>query len=381
MQSFAIKQKWSLIKILTLGENQILTIMSKNSHIGRRAFLGTGLTAAASVAVGSPLYGTPAAGEMNLQKLKEQHPYNERTHLAMPTNAFGKTGFKVGILSLGGQATLEQAGTEEQSEKMINLAIDLGVNYIDTAASYGRGVSQKHIGMVMKTIRKEVWLSSKTHDRSYDGSMRLLEESLNSLQTDHLDMWQLHNVQRQDQVDQIFADDGALKALIKAKEEGVVRHLGVTGHYEPMILLECLNRFDFDAILLAVNAADVHYLSFKNYLLPEAQKKGVAIIGMKVATRGRMISTWTPPPLEEQPERMRTPLPGTITIKEALNYKMTLPVSTTILGVDNVEQIRENMQIASQFSPLTEQEMQALEFKTLPIARQGLYFRRWNLGA
>ena len=381
MQSFAIKRKWNLIKILTLGENQILTVMSKNSHIGRRAFLGTGITAAASVAVGSPLYGTPAAGELNLQKLKEQHPYNERTHLAMPTNAFGKTGFKVGILSLGGQATLEQAGTEEQSEKMINLAIDLGVNYIDTAASYGRGVSQKHIGMVMKTRRKEVWLSSKTHDRSYDGSMRLLEESLNSLQTDHLDMWQLHNVQRQDQVDQIFADDGALKALIKAKEEGVVRHLGVTGHYEPMILLECLNRFDFDAILLAVNAADVHYLSFKNYLLPEAQKKGVAIIGMKVATRGRMISTWTPPPLEEQPERMRTPLPGTITIKEALNYNMTLPVSTTILGVDNVEQIRENMQIASQFSPLTEQEMQALEFKTLPIARQGLYFRRWNLGA
>ncbi len=381
MQSFAIKQKWNLSKILTLGENQILTVMSKNSHIGRRAFLGTGLTAAASVAVGSPLYGTPAAGELNLQKLKEQHPYNERTHLAMPTNAFGKTGFKVGILSLGGQATLEQAGTEEQSEKMINLAIDLGVNYIDTAASYGGGVSQKHIGMVMKTRRKEVWLSSKTHDRSYDGSMRLLEESLNSLQTDHLDMWQLHNVQRQDQVDQIFADDGALKALIKAKEEGVVRHLGVTGHYEPMILLECLNRFDFDAILLAVNAADVHYLSFKNYLLPEAQKKGVAIIGMKVATRGRMISTWTPPPLEEQPERMRTPLPGTITIKEALNYNMTLPVSTTILGVDNVEQIRENMQIASQFSPLTEQEMQALEFKTLPIARQGLYFRRWNLGA
>jgi predicted aldo/keto reductase-like oxidoreductase len=381
MQSFAIKQKWNLIKMLTLGENQNIMDMSKNSHIGRRAFLGTGLTAAASVAVGNSFHGAPAPGALNLQKLKEQHPYNERTHLAMPTNAFGKTGFKVGVLSLGGQATLEQAGTEEQSEKMINRAIDLGVNYIDTAASYGKGVSQKHIGVVMKTRRKEVWLSTKTHDRSYDGSMRLLEESLNSLQTDHLDMWQLHNVQRQDQVDQIFADDGALKALIKAKEEGVVRHLGVTGHYEPMILLECLNRFDFDAILMAVNAADVHYLSFKNYLLPEAQKKGVAIIGMKVATRGRMISTWTPPPLEEQPERMRTPLPGTITIKEALNYNMTLPVSTTILGVDNLEQIEENMKIASEFSPLSDQEMQALEFKTLPIVRQGLYFRRWNLGA
>jgi predicted aldo/keto reductase-like oxidoreductase len=355
--------------------------MTEKSKIGRRAFLGTGITAAASMAVGQPFHGTPATGELNLQKLKSKHPYNERTHLAMPTNAFGKTGFKVGILSLGGQATLEQAGTEAQSEMMINRAIDLGINYIDTAASYGGGISQKNIGRVLKTRRKEVWISTKTHDRSYDGSMKLLEESLNSLQTDHLDMWQLHNVQRKDQVDKIFAEDGALKALIKAKEEGIVRHLGITGHYEPLILVDCLKRFAFDAILMALNAADVHYLSFKNYLLPEAQKKGVAIIGMKVATRGRMISTWTPPPLEEQPERMRTALPGTLTIKEALSYNMSLPVSTTILGVDNLEQIEENMKIAAQFSPLSEQEMQALEFKTLPIVRQGLYFRRWDLGA
>lgn len=355
--------------------------MIQKSKIGRRAFLGTGLAATASVVAGNSLYGTPASGELDLQKLKSEHPYNERTHLAMPTNAFGKTGFKVGILSLGGQATLEKEGTEEQSEKMINRAIDLGMNYIDTAASYGQGVSQKNIGRVLKSRRKEVWISTKTHDRSYDGSMRLLEESLISLQTDHLDLWQLHNVQRRDQVDKIFAEDGALKALVKAREEGVVRHLGITGHYEPLILLECLNRFPFDSILMALNAADVHYLSFKKYLLPEALKQGVAIIGMKVATRGRMISTWTPPPLEEQPERMRTALPGTLTIKEALSYNMSLPVSTTILGVDNLEQIEENMKIAGQFSPLSDQEMQALEFKTLPIVRQGLYFRRWNLGA
>ncbi|MGC9341898.1 MAG: aldo/keto reductase [Bacteroidales bacterium] len=355
--------------------------MNQKSKIGRRAFLGTGLTAAASVVVGNSLHGVPAGEELDLQKLKDEHPYNERTHLAMPTNAFGKTGFKVGILSLGGQATLEQKGTEDQSVEMINRAIDLGINYIDTAASYGGGVSQKHIGMVMKTRRKEVWLSTKTHDRSYDGSMRLLEESLNSLQTDHLDLWQLHNIQRQDQVDKIFAEDGALKALIKAKEEGVVRHLGITGHYEPLILVQCIKRFNFDAILMALNAADVHYLSFKDYLLPEAQKQGIAIIGMKVATRGRMISTWSPPPLDQQPERMRTPLPGTLTIKEALSYNMSLPVSTTILGVDNIEQIEENMKIASQFSPLSEQEMREMEFKTLPIVRQGLYFRRWNLGA
>jgi aryl-alcohol dehydrogenase-like predicted oxidoreductase len=299
----------------------------------------------------------------------------------MPTNSFGKTGYKVGILSLGGQATIEKEGTEEESENIVNRAIDLGVNYIDTAAAYGRGRSQKNIGRVMRTRRNEVFLASKTHDRSYDGSMRLLEESLNSLQTDHLDLWQLHNVQRQDQVDKIFAEDGALKALVKAREEGMVKHLGITGHYEPLILQQCLNRFDFDAILMALNAADVHYLSFKKYLLPLALEKGIAIIGMKVATRGRMISNWTPPPLEDQPERMRTPLPGTITIDEALKYNMSLPVSTTIIGVDNVAQIEHNVKIASEFSPLSEMEMARLEFKTLPIVRQGLYFRRWDLGA
>jgi predicted aldo/keto reductase-like oxidoreductase len=314
-------------------------------------------------------------------KKNDENPFNPVTYSAMPTRSFGKTGFKVGILSLGGQATLEMQGTEEESEKIINRAIDLGVNYIDTAASYGRGQSQLNIGRVMKTRRNEVWLSTKTHDMTYDGSMRLLEESLKNLQTDHLDLWQLHNVQRQDQIDQIFASDGAIKALEKAKSEGIVRHLGITGHFEPIVLKNAIENYPFDAILMALNAADPHYLSFKKYLLPVAQKLGIAIIGMKVATRGRMISTWAPPPIEDQPERMATKRPGTITIKEALTYNMSLPVSTTIIGVDNVAQIEENIKIASEFSPLAEAEMEEIEYKTLPIVRQGLYFRRWDLGA
>ncbi|MDD4109002.1 MAG: aldo/keto reductase, partial [Prolixibacteraceae bacterium] len=314
-------------------------------------------------------------------KKNDQNPFNPVTYSAMPTRSLGKTGYKVGILSLGGQATLEIKGREEESEKIINRAIDLGINYIDTAASYGRGVSQLNIGRVMKTRRNEVWLSTKTHDRTYDGSMRLLEESLKNLQTDHIDTWQLHNIQRQDQMDQIFAKDGAIKALEKAKSEGVVRYLGITGHFEPLVLLKAIKDYPFDSILLAVNAADVHYLSFKNYLLPEAQKLGVAIIGMKVTTRGRMLSTWTPPSPEEQPERLRTAKPGTINIKEALTYNMSLPVSTTIIGVDSIEQIEENVQIASEFSTLSNSEMADIEYKTLPIVRQGLYFRRWDLGA
>lgn len=349
--------------------------------INRRTFLGNGAAAAAMVTVGKPF---APEGNDRLVPLKKNNedPFNPVTYNAMPTRSFGKTGYKVGILSLGGQATLEIKGMEDESEKIINRAIDLGINYIDTAASYGQGVSQLNIGRVMKTRRGEVWLSTKTHDRTYDGSMRLLEESLKNLQTDHLDLWQLHNVQRQDQVDQIFGANGAIKALEKAKSEGVVRYLGITGHFEPLVLDEAIRRYPFDSILLAVNAADVHYLSFKNYLLPEAQKKGIAIVGMKVTTRSRILSTWTPPPPEEQTDaRLRTPKSGTITIREALSYNMSLPVSTTIIGVDSVAQIEENVKIASEFTPLSEAQMEEIELKTLPVVRQALYFRRWDLGA
>jgi aryl-alcohol dehydrogenase-like predicted oxidoreductase len=352
----------------------------EKKNINRRTFLGTGLAAAATVTVGN----TFLPEEMNKAipvKKNDEHPFNPVTYSAMPTRSFGKTGYKVGVLSLGGQATLEIKGREEESEKIINRAIDLGINYIDTAASYGQGVSQLNIGRVMKTRRGEVWLSTKTHDRTYDGSMRLLEESLKNLQTDHLDTWQLHNVQRQDQVDEIFSDKGAIKAMEKAKAEGIVRHLGITGHFEPLVLLEAIKRYPFDSILLAVNAADIHYLSFKNYLLPEAQKMGLAIIGMKVTTRSRMLSSWTPPPLDQQTDaRLRTPKPGTISIQEALTYNMSLPVSTSIIGVDSVAQIEENVRIASGFSPLSQIQMEEIEFKTLPIVRQGLYFRRWDIG-
>lgn len=350
----------------------------ESGRLNRRQFLNKGVMTTA-VAMGSAVTASQRA-EATPVKQNKKHPYNPRTHQVMPTRNLGKTGYQVGILSLGGQATVERKGMEEEAVAILDRAIELGVNYIDTAASYGGGISQIHIGKVMKKRRHEVYLASKTHDRSYDGSMKLLDQSLKSLQTDHLDCWQLHNIQRKDQMDQIFAKDGAIHALKKAKEEGMVRFLGVTGHYEPLILVEMLKRFEFDTLLLALNAADAHYLSFIKYLLPEAQKQNVGTIGMKVATRGRMLSCWNPPPLEEQPKRMATQLKGTVSIQEALSYNMTLPVSTTIIGYDNVRQVEENIKIASEFSPLTDEEMAALEYKTLPIVRQGLYFRRWDLG-
>ena len=349
-------------------------------RMSRRQFIGGGIAATVALASGEAA-AVPEQAKTPAKKSAKEHPYNSRTHHAMPTRNLGKTGYQVGIFSLGGQATLEIQGTEKESVAIVSRALDLGVNYIDTAAAYGGGVSETHIGHVMKDRRGEAFLASKTNDRTYDGSMRLLEKSLKQLQTDHLDLWQLHNVRTRDELSAIFAPDGALKALQKAREEGRVRFLGITGHYEPLVLADAINRFGFDTILMAVNAADTHYLSFRRYLLPVAQQKGMGIIGMKLATRGRMLSSWTPPPLESQPERLRTPKPGTITMRESLFYNCTLPLSTNIVGVDTLQQLEENVRWASEFSPLSAAEMEAIEDKTLPIVRQGLYFRRWDLGA
>ena len=163
--------------------------------------------------------------------------------------------------------------------------------------------------------------------------------------------------------------------------EGAVRFLGITGHFEPLVLVNAVKRYKFDTILMALNAADTHYLSFIKYLLPEAQNLDLGIIGMKVATRGRVLSTWEPPPLEQQPERLRTKLRGALTMKEALSYNMSLPVSTTIVGVDNIEQLERNVKWAPEVSRLSEDQMRELECRMLPVGRQALYFRRWDLGA
>jgi predicted aldo/keto reductase-like oxidoreductase len=212
--------------------------------------------------------------------------------------------------------------------------------------------------------------------------MTLLEQSLKRLNTDHLDLWQLHNVQRKEELETIFGKDGAIHALQKAREQKMVRFLGITGHFEPLVLAEGLERFPFDTILMALNAADVHYLSFIRHLLPLAQKKGIGIIGMKVTTRSRILSTWDPPPLDQQPDaRLRTAKRGTLTMREAMLYNMSLPVSTTIVGCDNPEQVEENVKWASEWTAMSDEQMREIEHKTLPIVRQALYFRRWDLGA
>jgi aryl-alcohol dehydrogenase-like predicted oxidoreductase len=288
----------------------------------------------------------------------------------MPERPLGKTGYKVRIFSLGGQAALETAGMHDESMAIINRAIDLGVNYIDTAAAYGRdrnvqprwesnGISQTNIGEVMKTRRKEVFLASKTDDRTRDGSLRLLEQSLKLLNTDHLDLWQLHNVQRDDQLEQIFGKDGAIEALLKARDEKMVRFLGITGHFDPAVLTKGIERFPFDAILLALNPADKHHLPFASSVLSVANKKNMGVIGMKIPARDRLF----------KPD-------GITTIKGPMTYVLTLPVSTVIIGCKTVKQLEENVEIAKGFTPMPATEMAKLEQVTSTIVPDALWFRK-----
>lgn len=299
---------------------------------------------------------------------------------AMPTRPLGRTGHQVGLFSLGGQGIIEQANVEDMAIAVVRRALELGVNYIDTAPRYTAGAreSEKHIGKALGMDRQRVFLATKTHDRSRDGSLKLLDESLDLLRTDHVDLWQLHNIQHQEEIEQIFAPGGALEALIQAREDGRTRFVGLTGHFDPAPLLEGLRRFDFDCILMALNAADPHCASFAAQLLPTAVAKQMGIIAMKVPARSRILSTWTPPPEAEQNPWAVARRPGTITMQEALHYVWTHPVSTAIVGCDHPGQVEANVAAAQCFTPVAAADMQEIEARTAPIARQALYFRHWG---
>jgi aryl-alcohol dehydrogenase-like predicted oxidoreductase len=341
---------------------------------GRREFLKLGATAVGGAAAGTGLGASAlAAGPPPL-------PKNPRTPLAMPTRNLGRTGYSVGVFSLGGQAAVEQPNHEAAAVAIVEKALDLGVNYVDTAARYGGDTpwSQTYIGQVMKRRRGEAFLATKTHDRTRDGSLKLLEQSLKLLQTDHLDLWQIHNLQAMEQVEQIFRPDGAVKALQEAKEQGIVRHIGVTGHADPTVLIEAIGRAPFDTLLLALNAADPHHLSFRERLLPLAVEKEMGIIAMKIPARGRLLSGFTPPPEGSPGRRPQDRGPGTLKMGEALRYVLSLPVSTVIVGCDSVAQLEENVRLAREFNPLSGAQMAALEEKAKPVHEQALFFRRWT---
>jgi aryl-alcohol dehydrogenase-like predicted oxidoreductase len=324
-----------------------------NTPLNRREFLRIAAGSAAALGAAS-----------TLQPLSS---FAETTAAAapMPTRPLGRTGFQVPLFSLGGQGLLEHPGHTDEAVAIINRALDLGVKYCDTAHWYGGGSSESYYGEALKTRRNEIYLATKSGERSYDGAMRDLETSLKRLQTDRLDCWQMHHVRNQDDVEKIFAPNGALKAFLKARDEKITRFIGITGHLNPFVLKDAIGRFNFDTILMALNAADKNLpgpgneSSFIENLLPAAVDKKLGIIGMKVPAIGRIF----------QPG-------GVTTMRQAMSYTLSLPVSTVIIGIKTIPELEENIRIAQTFKPLTAAEMAELERLTHPYYAEATFFKR-----
>ena len=323
-------------------------------HLDRRRFLGTAVVGGTALGLGG--MGGVLAGDKDAGP-----PPGRASEGPLPKRPLGRTGHEVCLFSLGGQALLETKGEDvrERAVALINRALDLGVNYCDTAPLYGP--SQDYFGEVMKSRRRETFLATKTADRTRDGSLRSLEDSLRRLNTDQVDLWQLHHVGPKSDLDGIFAKGGAIEALRQARDQKMVRFLGITGHFDPATLLEGIRRFEFDCILMALNAADRHHLPFQEDLLRTAVEKKMGIIGMKVPARGRLLA------------RAR------LTMKDCVDYVWSLPVSTIIVGCESIAQLEENVALARGFRPLDRDRMALLEARTHAEALQCSWYKRGSI--
>lgn len=274
----------------------------------------------------------------------------------IPTRVLGKTGVSVTSFGLGGEGILRTYGRRKEAVAVIHKALDLGVTYFDTAPAYNQ--SQDYYGQALQGRRKGIFLASKTHDRTRDGSLRLLEDSLRRLRTDQIDLWQLHDLRTRDDLGTIFSKDGALKAAQEAREKGLIKFIGITGHHDPQILLEAMRRFPFDTVMCAVNAGDKYYLPFKDTVIPEANRQNMGIVAMKVLARGYILRN-----------------DGIETAKEAISYVLTLPVSILIIGCRTPQEVEENVRIAKTFKPLSGEEMAQLESLTKGYFQDVNYFK------
>ena len=282
---------------------------------------------------------------------------------SMPERILGKTNLSLPILGLGGagQTPISKRAREKEALALIQTALDLGIRYFDTAESYGP--SEFHFGKILPPFRARIYLNSKTDARSYDGAMQHLEKSLRLLNTDYLDSWQMHHVSFLEELDQILGKNGAIKAVEKAKEQGLIKFSGITGHHEPNIIAEALRRYDFDTTLISLNAADIHHpRPFSTTVLPVAQEKNVGVIAMKVPAYGRLL----------KPNLLRG-------MEQAMGYSLSLPgVHCCIIAAENPEQLKSNVKVAQNYKVLTQAQMQQIEKLTANAGEDGSFFRRWT---
>lgn len=268
----------------------------------------------------------------------------------------GKTGVDVTMLGLGGEGLLRTYGHEHDASSLINTAIDLGITYFESARAYSG--SEFYYGNALKKRRTDIFLTSKSHARDKKGAFAHLKETLTNMKTDYLDLWQVHDVRTQEEVNEIFGKGGAIEAFIEAKEKGFVRFIGITGHHDPFIIRSCIEHFDFDTVLIPVNPAEPHMKSFIKEVIPVAERKEIGIIGMKVYCRGLFAR-----------------VPGYQSMEPYLHYALSHPVSTVVVGCDTIDQLRENVGYAGSFREMTKEEMSLFADTAKPYARDVMYYK------
>jgi predicted aldo/keto reductase-like oxidoreductase len=276
--------------------------------------------------------------------------------MTIPKRTLGKTGIDVTILGLGGEGVLRTYGYEKEAYALINRALDLGIDYCESARAYSG--SESYYGKALKERRKEIFLTSKSHARDKRGALNHLKETLRNMGTDHLDLWQAHDVRTEEDIEEIFGPGGAIEAFAKAKEKGMTRFIGVTGHHDPFIIRQCIELFDFDTVLLPVNPGEPKHKSFLEHVVPLARQKHMGVIGMKVYFRG----------LAER-------LPGYTSMEPFLRFALSQPISNIVIGCDDIAQLEENVKFAGAFKPMTDKEQGKLIGDIAPFARQLMYYK------
>ena len=275
---------------------------------------------------------------------------------SIPLRKFGRHDVQISALGFGGHH-LGDAQDEQSAIKLVHEAVDNGITFFDNCWEYHRGKSENWMGKGLKGLRDKVFLMTKvcTHGRDGSLALQMLEESLNRLQPDHLDLWQVHGVSFENDPALFMRPGGAAEVLLKAKEQGKVRFLGFTGHKDPGIHLRMLQTdFPFDAVQMPLNSFDANFHSFEIQVLPELIRRGIAPLGMK--------------PMSGHGEPIQQ---GAVSAEEALRYAMSLPVATTITGMERSDVLQQNLKVAQGFQPMTPEEMQALRDRTREVSTDG----------
>jgi aryl-alcohol dehydrogenase-like predicted oxidoreductase len=274
----------------------------------------------------------------------------------IPQRMLGKTGVRIGCIGLGGEGVLRSFHREQEAREVICRALDLGVNYLESARAYAG--SELYYGLALGEKRRDLFLASKSHDRSASGARAHLTTTLKNMRTDYLDLWQVHDVRTDEDLSEIFGPGGAIEAFRRAREEGTVRFLGITGHENPAVILKAFELFDFDTVLMPVNPAEPSCRSFPDLVLPEARRRGLGIIGMKVLCRGLGLR-----------------LPGYRSVEPWIRYALSHDLSTIVIGCDTPRQVEENVTAAIAAVPMTADELMSMEKEAAPYAGDLMYYK------